>query len=247
MVGIVHYAELSSGLMLLRSHGNFADYVRDNSDEYLDAARHDLSRARQLGQTELLIGELAEWFEAVYEVLNSSYAPRRLAEFQCLPDEYLQLLLTLSRRAFYLWPGQAGALEAGLFSSDTFAVSMPPSAGKTFLAELKIVQRIADTDKLAFYVVPLNTLARQALAELSNRLRRTPLRMNVRVLTGTYDSSDEDLAAIRNQGLCHYHNPGKTRRIVGVTSIVKISRKCSTVLTYLYLTNVRILDLENAA
>ena len=63
------------------------------------------------------------------------------------------------------------------------------------MAELKIVQRIANTEKLAFYVVPLNALARQAQTELSNRLRRAPLRMNVRVLTGAYELSDEDLEA----------------------------------------------------
>ena len=36
-----------------------------------------------------------------------------LAEFQCLPDEYLQLLLSGPRSAFWLWPSQTGALEAG--------------------------------------------------------------------------------------------------------------------------------------
>ena len=87
---------------------------------------------------------------------------------------------------------------------------MPPSAGKTFLAELKIVQKIANTEKLAFYVVPLNALARQAQTELSNRLRRAPLRMNVRVLTGTYELSDEDLLAAGIQESGYYHNPGKT-------------------------------------
>ena len=195
MVGRVHHTELASGLMLLRSLDNFVDFLRENSQDHLDAARLDLRRARQLGQTELLIGELGEWFASVYKVCESSYAPRRLAEFQCLPDEYLQLLLSGPRSAFWLWPSQAGALEAGLFSHDRFAVAMPPSAGKTFLAELKIVQRIANTEKLAFYVVPLNALARQAQRELSNRLRRAPLRMNVRVLTGTYELSDEDLEA----------------------------------------------------
>ena len=195
LLGRVHVTELTSGLMLLRSLDNFAAFLQGNSEDHLKAAFLDLDRARQLGRSELLIGEMGDWFTTAYEVCASNYAPRRLAEFQCLPKEYLQLLLSGSKSAFWLWPTQAGALEAGLFDRDRFAVSMPPSAGKTFLAELKIVQRIANTEKLAFYVVPLNALARQAQTELSNRLRRAPLRMNVRVLTGAYELSDEDLEA----------------------------------------------------
>ena len=191
----VPVTELTSGLVLLRSLDNFAAFLQENNSSHLESAFSDLGRARELGRTELLMGELSEWFSSVYRVCELSYAPRRLAEFQCLPDEYLKLLLAGADDAFWLWPSQAGALEAGLFSRDKFAVSMPPSAGKTFLAELKIVQRIANTEKLAFYVVPLNALARQAQAELSKRLRRAPLRMNVRVLTGAYELSDEDLAA----------------------------------------------------
>ena len=195
MLGRIHVTELTSGLMLLRSLDRFAAFLQGNSQDKLDAALLDLERAMQLGQSELLIGELADWFRSVYAVCVSNYAPRCLAEFQCLPDAYLQLLLSGPRSTFWLWPSQIGALKAGLFSRDRFAVAMPPSAGKTFLAELKIVQRIANTEKLAFYVVPLNALARQAQTELSNRLRRAPLRMNVRVLTGAYELSDEDLEA----------------------------------------------------
>lgn len=195
MVGLIPVSELTSGLMLLRSLDGFAAFLQGNSQDDLDAAQLDLDRASQLGRSELLIGELVEWFKSVYAVCVSNYAPRFLEEFQCLPDAYLQLLLTGPKNAMWLWPSQTGALEAGLLDRSTFAVSMPPSAGKTFLAELKIVQRIANTEKLAFYVVPLNALARQAQAELSNRLRRAPLRMNVRVLTGAYELSDEDLEA----------------------------------------------------
>ena len=195
MVGQMAVAELTCGLLVLRSLNNFATFVERNREEFLEAAWKDLERARVLGRTELLLGEITEWLHSIYEVCVSSYAPQRLAKFQSLPEEYLELLLSSSRKAYWLWPSQDGALEAGLLSHDRFAISMPPSAGKTFLAELKIVQRIAKTQKLAFYVVPLNALARQAQAELSNRLRRAPLRMNVRVLTGTYELGDEDLAS----------------------------------------------------
>ena len=195
IIGQVSVAELTSGLLVLRSLNNFVAFLEENREEFLEAARNDLDRASVLGRSELLVGEITEWLRSIYEVCTSSYAPRRLADFQCLPDEYLRLLLSGPRNAYWLWPSQTGALEAGLFSHDQFAISMPPSAGKTFLAELKIVQRIAKSEKLAFYVVPLNALARQAQAELANRLRRAPLRMNVRVLTGTYELSDEDLSA----------------------------------------------------
>ena len=195
MVGRIPISELSSGLMLLRSLDNFGEFIRGDNQANLDAAILDLERARQLGTSELLIGELADWLKSIYSVSVAHYAPRFLGKYQCLPEGYLRSLLSGPKSAFWLWPSQTGALEAGLFDRDAFAVSMPPSAGKTFLAELKIVQRIANTEKLAFYVVPLNALARQVQAELSNRLRRPPLRMNVRVLTGAYELSDEDLAA----------------------------------------------------
>ena len=195
MVGQVPVTELTSGLLVLRSLNNFAGFLKENRQELLEDAWADLNRANQLGRSELLVGEITEWLRLIYEVCLSSYAPRRLANFQCLPDGYLELLLSGQRNAYWLWPSQIGALEAGLLSHDRFVISMPPSAGKTFLAELKIVQRIANTKKLAFYVVPLNALARQAQFDLASRLRRAPLRMNVRVLTGTYELNDEDMAA----------------------------------------------------
>ena len=195
MLERIHITELTSGLMLLGSLEGFACLLQQNAEESLEAALHDLDRVMQLGQSELLIGELADWLKSVYAVCVANYAPRELAEFQCLPKEYLDLLPSGPKSALWLWPSQTGALKAGILARDRFAIAMPPSAGKTFLAELKIVQRIANTDKLAFYVVPLNALARQAQSELSNRLRRAPLKMNVRVLTGAYELSDEVLEA----------------------------------------------------
>ena len=195
MLGPVHPGELASTLVFLRSLDHFTAFVRENDEGRLTSAYSDLLRATQIGQSELLLGELVGWFKSVYDVCVSSYAPRLLAEYRCLPSEYLRLLPSGTKNALWLWPTQVGALEAGLFDRNRFAVSMPPSSGKTLLAELKIVQHIANSEKLAFYVVPLNALARQVQTELSTRLRRAPLRMNVTVLTGTYELSDEDLAA----------------------------------------------------
>ena len=194
MIDRISIAELTSGLVALRSLNNFGRFLAGNRQEFLKAAWIDLDRAEQLGRNELLVGEITEWLRSIYKVCVSMYAPRYLANYKYLPDGYLALLLAGPRSTYWLWPSQMGALEAGLLSHDRFAVALPPSAGKTFLAELKIVQRIAYTTKLAFYVVPLNALARQAQTELASRLRQAPLRMNVRVLIGTYELNDEDLA-----------------------------------------------------
>jgi hypothetical protein len=193
LVGQVPSSELSSGLLLLRSLHNYAGFLRENSDELLEQARHDLGRAAHLGRRELFLGELIEWLESVFDTSVHSYAPRYLAKFNGIPADYLSLLLKGRHPNYFVWPSQTGALENGLLDHERFALALPPSSGKTFLAELKIVQRIAGTSKLAFYVVPLNALARQAQAELANRLRQTPFKMNVRVLTGTYEINDDDL------------------------------------------------------
>ena len=195
LVGEVPVAELTCGLLVLRSLQSFATFLKENRESSLLSAKDDLRRADELGRSELVVGEIIDWLWSIYDVCVSSYAPRCLEEFHSVPKGYLDLLVSSPRKAQWLWPSQIGALKAGLLSHDRFAVSMPPSAGKTLLAELKIVQRLANTDKLAFYVVPLNALARQAQSELSYRLRRAPLRMNVRVLTGTYEVNDDDLAA----------------------------------------------------
>ena len=194
LVGNVTVSELTSGLMTLRSLNAFANYLDYHQSNALENAHSDLKSAIELGRTDLFIGELTEWLLDIYDVCLENYAPRYLTRWKSLPLAYLNLLTLGSHRTYWLWPSQTGALEAGLLEYDSFAVSLPPSAGKTFLAELKIVQRIAHTDKLAFYVVPLNALARQARSELAARLRQAPLRMNIRVLTGTYEVNDEDLA-----------------------------------------------------
>jgi len=193
LVGQVPVSELSSGLVLLRALNNFAGFLQENNDELLQMAQEDLARAGHLGRRELFLGELFEWLDLVFKASLSSYAPKFLAQFKNIPTEYLDLLIKGRRPSYYVWPSQTGALESGLLDHDLFALALPPSSGKTFLAELKIVQRIAGTTKLAFYVVPLNALARQAQTDLAYRLRQAPLNMNIRVLTGTYEINDDDL------------------------------------------------------
>ena len=195
MIDRVSIPELTSGLLLLRSLHGFATFMQGNGRAALEAAETDLDRARRLGRHELLVGEIGDWLGEVYDVCLAHYAPTYLSKQGNLPEDYLRLLSSGAKPAYWLWPSQMGAFEAGLLSEDRFALSLPPSSGKTFLAEVKIIEKITKTNGLAFYVVPLNALARQAQRELSERLRQSPLRMNVRLLTGTYELRDEDLAA----------------------------------------------------
>ena len=195
MIGRTSLAELTSGLFLLRSLYGFSRFVENNERAALQDARSNLQRAKQLARQELFVGELSDWLGEVYEVCVTHYAPEYLSRHGDLPYEYLRLLFSGAKPAYWLWPSQMGAFQAGLLNQERFALSLPPSSGKTFLAEVKIVQRIAHTNKLVFYVVPLNALARQAQRELADRLRQSPLRLNVRLLTGTYELRDEDLAA----------------------------------------------------
>ena len=114
--------------------------------------------AESLGRSELFIGEIAEWLRGIYDVCISNYAPSLLADEEDIPENYLELLLSGPRNTYWLWPSQIGALDSGLLDRNRFAVSLPPSAGKTFLAELKIVQRNLRNCETSFLCGPSKRL-----------------------------------------------------------------------------------------
>ncbi|MGH8003885.1 MAG: DEAD/DEAH box helicase [Limisphaerales bacterium] len=78
-------------------------------------------------------------------------------------------------------------LEEGLFAGRSLWVSAPPSAGKTFLAELAFLKAIEERKKTIF-AVPLKALAEEKVATFKKRYAD----LGVRVLLSTRDHPQSD-------------------------------------------------------
>lgn len=78
-------------------------------------------------------------------------------------------------------------LEEGLFAGRSLWVSAPPSAGKTFLAELAFLKAIEERKKTIF-AVPLKALAEEKVATFKKRYGD----LGVRVLLSTRDHPQSD-------------------------------------------------------
>ncbi|HLG93906.1 MAG TPA: DEAD/DEAH box helicase, partial [candidate division Zixibacteria bacterium] len=78
-------------------------------------------------------------------------------------------------------------LEEGLFAGHSLWISAPPSAGKTFLAELAFLKAIEERKKTIF-AVPLKALAEEKVATFKKRYAD----LGVRVLLSTRDHPQSD-------------------------------------------------------
>lgn len=91
---------------------------------------------------------------------------------------------------FELWTSQLRAIENGLISKEkNFVVQMPTSAGKTFIAELSILNSlIKNPDKKCIYVAPFRALTTEKEIELKKYLSK--LGYNISSLSGNYELDD---------------------------------------------------------
>lgn len=117
-----------------------------------------------------------------------------------LPDAYISELVGSGARhpILELWPPQRDALAGMLMTQPSLVVSMPTSAGKTLLAELRMAASLGrDPDALCVYIAPYNALAQQVREKLAERLMPAGLG-EPQVWTGTYeiDSSLETLGRV---------------------------------------------------
>ena len=103
-----------------------------------------------------------------------------------------------ARSGTELWESQLAALRGGLLSptNNGLAVRMPTSAGKTRIAELAILDTLADVRRRqVIYVAPFNALADEIEASMSSLL--SDLGFRVSSVLGNYDIDEleEDLVA----------------------------------------------------
>jgi helicase len=90
-----------------------------------------------------------------------------------------------------LYPPQEEAIRAGLLDSDrNFIIATPTASGKTFLAELSMLQSILTDSGKCLYVVPLNALAYE---KYQNFKERYGAAVKVGISTGDYESSSRYL------------------------------------------------------
>ena len=87
-----------------------------------------------------------------------------------LPREYAHVLAVSG--ASELWTSQMTAIDAGLLQSDApFVINLPTGAGKSLLAEMAILNRLAnEPGAWGLYLVPSRVLVHQVDADLRRRL-----------------------------------------------------------------------------
>lgn len=86
-------------------------------------------------------------------------------------------------------PPQRDAVNAGLMDGEDMVVASPTASGKTFIAELAMVNQAVENGKKAVYIVPLKALAAEKYQDFSERYGDLDVRMSV----GDYDDSGEGL------------------------------------------------------
>lgn len=130
--------------------------------------------------------ELAEFLDA-YVSAHDRYSVMAAVTAYCpiFKDGELQLYLeNLPVRRFF--PAQLRAIQDGVLEPGSFVLAIPTSAGKTLLAELRIVAELARNPKAkVVYLSPYKTLSRQVEDKLQTSLR--VLKKSVRDLGAEFD------------------------------------------------------------
>jgi len=197
------YRKITSLILIYEALRLFSLSALTGEGSQLTRSKEMLEKASAIVRTNPFLAEIYRYISLLFESITPQLTRRSLEPFvELLGTEYQSLLIQGRRPVFTLWPSQTYALQQDFLLADHIGISMPPSAGKTLLAEMKIVSELhRKPDALVFYVVPLNALARQIQKDLQERLRLTPLRYNVKVLTGTYEIEDQDLALTREENV----------------------------------------------
>jgi helicase len=86
-------------------------------------------------------------------------------------------------------PPQEKAVDSGLLEGEDLIVASPTASGKTFIAELAMVEKAVKQGKTAVYVVPLKALASEKYEDFSDRYEN----LNVKISVGDLDDAGEYL------------------------------------------------------
>ncbi|MBU4246474.1 MAG: DEAD/DEAH box helicase [Nanoarchaeota archaeon] len=125
-----------------------------------------------------------------------------VSELTQLPENARNTLI--SEGITILNPPQELAVNAGLLDGKNMIVFAPTASGKTFVAELAMLNIILNLRKKAVYIVPLKALGSEKYEEF--KARYAPLGIKVGVSMGDYDSEDlwlssQDLIIVTSEKL----------------------------------------------
>ncbi len=188
MEEIAHFITLEAIL-------SFARYLRTGRDERYETARSKIESSLQIFNAirdpdnfvltqliSLLIRQMH--FSSLWRQLGDLY------EFRKNPilDRYIRVLTTDKHPIYELWQSQIEALPEALGDSNAVVLQMPTSAGKTRIAELKIVHTLATNLETVrcIYIAPFKSLAVQVEESLGHYLAKVGYR--VTSVFGSYES-----------------------------------------------------------
>ncbi len=90
-----------------------------------------------------------------------------------IKEDYLEAGIT------ELNPPQEKAVDAGLLENQDMIVAAPTASGKTFIAELAMVEKVIKQDKTAVYIVPLKALASEKYEDFKERYSDQEVKISV--------------------------------------------------------------------
>lgn len=169
---------------------NFLNELTDTYRYYLNSFNQYISFLLILLQTRLILFTKRSLWKNIYIEEN----PTLKKYIKLLAYDYYdknQIKNEDKRLSiFELWTSQLRAIENGLISEEkNFVVQMPTSAGKTFIAEISILNSlIKNPDKKCIYVAPFRALTTEKEIELKKYLSK--LGYNISSLSGNYELDD---------------------------------------------------------
>jgi len=148
---------------------------------FLLKTRLDIYRERSvwanLRKTEAIKNSLV-WTKYIKLLTHDTYANNRIKDVEKRVSK------------FEFWLSQLRAIEKGLLESDeNFVIQMPTSAGKTFIAEISILnQLVKRPGKKCIYIAPFRALTNEKETEIGTYLSK--LGFSVSALSGSYEMDE---------------------------------------------------------
>lgn len=129
---------------------------------------------------------------------SSSNAPSAENLWEYLRNTYVAVLLSRDRAEIDLWPSQLHIVERIFRNTRDLVVSLPTGAGKTRIAELCILQCLAQRRR-AVFVTPLRALSAQTERIMEETF--APLGIRVSSLYGSMGANELDGEALRDSDI----------------------------------------------